>query len=52
MAKAAASKKPLTKGELLANIAATAELPKNKVAAVLEALIDAIRKSLSTKGAA
>ena len=51
MVKPAIRKSHLTKGEFLANIAATAELPKKQVAAVLEALIDEIRKSLSTKGA-
>ena len=38
MAKAATPTKPLTKTELLANIAAATELPKTQVAAVLEAL--------------
>ena len=38
MAKAATPKKPLTKTELLANIAAATELPKTQVAAVLNAL--------------
>ena len=38
MAKAAAaSKKPLTKTELMANIAAATDVPKKQVAAVLEA---------------
>jgi nucleoid DNA-binding protein len=50
MAKAAAPKKPLTKSELLANIAAAADVPKKQVAAVLEALADEIKKSLSNKG--
>ena len=43
--------KPLTKTELLANIAAATELPKTQVAAVLEALGAEIQKSLSNKGA-
>jgi len=51
MAKAAATKKPLTKTELLANIAATTDVPKKQVVAVLEALADEIRKSLGAKGA-
>jgi len=52
MAKAAAApKKPLTKNELLANIAATTEVPKNQVAAVLEALSVEIKTSLGNKGA-
>ncbi len=51
MAKAAVPAKPLTKNELLANIAAATELPKNQVAAVLEALGAEIKTSLSNKGA-
>jgi nucleoid DNA-binding protein len=52
MAKAApAAKKPLTKTELLANIAAAAELSKSQVAGVLEALRAEIQKSVSNKGA-
>ena len=52
MAKAApAAKKPLTKTELLANIAAATELSKTQVAAVLEALGAEIQKSLGNKGA-
>ncbi len=51
MAKAAKPTKPLTKTELLANIAAATELPKQQVAAVLEALGAEIQKSLSSKGA-
>ena len=52
MAKAApAPKKPLTKTELLANIAAATEVPKKQVAAVLDALAAEIKKSLSNKGA-
>ncbi len=51
MAKAAAAKKPLTKTELLTNIAAAADVPKKEVAAVLDALADEIKKSLSGKGA-
>ena len=38
MAKATTPAKPLTKTELLANIAAAAELPKTQVSAVLDAL--------------
>jgi nucleoid DNA-binding protein len=51
MAQAATPKKPLTKTELLANIAAATEVPKPQVAAVLEALGDQIKASLSNKGA-
>jgi len=51
MAKAAVPTKPLTKTELLANIAAATTLPKNQVAAVLDALAAEIQKSLSNKGA-
>ena len=52
MAKAAAAaKKPLTKTELLANIAAATELNKKDVGAVLDALAAEIQKSLSNKGA-
>ena len=52
MAKAAtAAKKPLTKTELFANIAAAADLSKKQVVAVLEALVAEIKKSLGNKGA-
>ena len=51
MAKAAAPKKPLTKTELLNNIATATELPKKQVAAVLEALSAEIAKSLGNRGA-
>ena len=51
MAKAAAvPKKPLTKTELMANIATATDVPKKQVAAVLEALANEIEKSLSNKG--
>ena len=51
MAKAAAPKKPLTKSEILANIAAATDVPKKQVAAIIEALAAEIKKSLSSKGA-
>ena len=52
MAKAAAAaKKPLSKTELMANIAVATELTKKQVAAVLEALGAEIQKSFSNKGA-
>ncbi len=53
MAKAApaAAKKPLSKTELLTNIATATELTKKQVTAVLEALSAEIEKSLSHKGA-
>ncbi len=50
MAKAA-PKKPLTKTELMANIATATDVPKKQVAAVLEALANEIKKSLGAKGA-
>ena len=50
MAKAVTPKKPLTKTELLANIAAVTELPKTQVAAVLNALAAEIQTSLGKKG--
>ena len=51
MAKTAKPTKPLTKTELLANIAAATELTKKQVAAVLEAFGTEIQKSLGSKGA-
>ncbi len=51
MAKAPAAKKPLTKSELMANIAAAADVSKKQVAAMLEALAAEIKKSLGSKGA-
>ena len=42
MAKAATPKKPLTKTELLANIATATDVPKKQVIAVLEALASEI----------
>lgn len=51
MAKAAAPRKPLTKTELLTNIAEATELSKKEVAAVLEAMANEIQKSLGNKGA-
>ena len=51
MAKESAPKKPLTKTELLANIAAATEVPKKQVAAVLDALAAEIKRSLDNKGA-
>jgi nucleoid DNA-binding protein len=51
MAKAVASKKPLTKIELMCNIAVATDLPRKQVAAVLEALTAEIKKSLGAKGA-
>ncbi|MCE5303283.1 MAG: HU family DNA-binding protein [Planctomycetaceae bacterium] len=49
MAKAA--KKAPTKTEILQSIAATTDLTKKQVAAVLEALTEEIRKSLGNRGA-
>ncbi len=50
MSNVAASNKPLTKTELLANIAAATDVPKKDVAVVLDALSGEIRKSLSANG--
>ncbi len=49
-AAAAAAKKPLTKTELMANIAEATQLSKKDVSTVLEALAAEIQKSLSNKG--
>jgi len=49
MAKAA--KKAPTKTEILQNVANATDLTKKQVAAVLEALTEEIRKSLSPRGA-
>ena len=51
MAKTTTPAKPLTKTELLVNIAAATELSKGQVGAVLDALGTEIQKSLSSKGA-
>jgi nucleoid DNA-binding protein len=52
MAKAAAAaKKPLSKTELLANLATATELSKKQVATVLEALAAEIKTSLGNRGA-
>jgi nucleoid DNA-binding protein len=48
MAKAA--KKAPTKTEILQNIASATDLTKKQVAAVLEALTEEVRKSLSSRG--
>jgi nucleoid DNA-binding protein len=50
MAKSSAPKKPLTKTELVANIAAATDVPKKEVAAVMEPLANENKKSLSNKG--
>ena len=47
----AKDKKPLTKTELLTNIATATDVPKKQVAAVLEALAVEVKKSLGSKGA-
>lgn len=49
MAKAA--KKAPTKSEILQNVANATELSKKQVAAVLDAVTEEIRKSLSSRGA-
>ena len=54
MAKAAAkteTKKPLTKSEIIANIAAVTDLPKKDVTAVFDALTEEIKKSFGKQGA-
>ena len=51
MAKAAAAEKPLSKTELLANLATATELSKKQVAAVLDALAAEIKTSLGNRGA-
>ncbi len=50
MAKATEANKPLTKNQLFANLSETTGLSKKEVAAVLDALTDEIRKSVSKKG--
>jgi nucleoid DNA-binding protein len=52
MAKAAVKKavKAATKTEILTSIAATTDLPKKKVAEVLDALAEEIKKSLGKRG--
>ena len=52
MAKAATPTKPLTKTELLANIAAATEVPKSQVAAVLDALGAEIQRASATRALA
>ena len=42
--------KPMTKSELMANIAADCDLPKKQVAAVFESLANQIRKSIGRSG--
>ena len=51
MAKKAAPKKPLTKTEILNNIASATDLTKKEVGAVLDALAAEIKKSLGPRGA-
>jgi nucleoid DNA-binding protein len=50
MAKAAASKKPPTKGQIFTDIAEKNELNRKQVAAVFDSLGDMIKDSLSKKG--
>ncbi len=53
MAKAApasAPEKPLTKSQIIANIAEKTELSKKDVQAVFDALVDEIKKSVGKKG--
>ena len=50
MAKAAA-KKPLTKTQLLSNIAEATGLSKKEVGSVIDGLSDEIKKSLGSRGA-
>jgi nucleoid DNA-binding protein len=46
-----AEKKPLTKTQIIAEIAESNELPKKEVAVVIDSLAELIKKSLSKKGA-
>ncbi len=48
--KKAASPKPLSKSEIIANIVAATELPKKDVTAVFDALTEEIKKSFDKKG--
>ena len=50
MAKAAKPKKPPTKTEILANIAAATDLSRKQVAAVFDALAAEIKKSMAARG--
>ena len=50
MAKAAKPKKPPTKTEILANIAAATDLSRKQVAAVFDALSGEIKKSMGARG--
>jgi len=50
MAKAAATKKPMTKGEILNAISHETDLPRKQVNAVLDSLSKQISKSLSGRG--
>ena len=45
------TKKPLTKNQIVANIAETTELAKKDVVAVIDALVDEIKKSFGKAGA-
>ena len=47
----AATNKPLTKSEIIANIVAATELPKKDVTAIFDALTEEIKKSFGKKGA-
>jgi nucleoid DNA-binding protein len=51
MAKTAVPKKPLTKTELITNLATATELSKKQIIAVMESLASEIQKALSNKGA-
>lgn len=50
MAKAVPANKPLTKTEILTNVAAASNLTKAQVAAALDALTDEVKKALGTQG--
>jgi nucleoid DNA-binding protein len=50
MAKAAPSKKPLSKTQVVASIAETTGLSKKDVGAVMDALAEEIKKGLSSRG--
>jgi len=49
MAKAAASKKPMTKTQILTSLAETTDLSKKQVSDVLEALVELVQKNLGPR---
>lgn len=51
MSKVVATKKPMTKTQILTSLAESTELTKKQVSDLLEALVDLVQKSLSARGA-